>query len=34
LVVLAPLAYFLLMPVIVLEVLVLYKIASLVKSQL
>ncbi|MDT0539029.1 helix-turn-helix transcriptional regulator [Croceitalea sp. P059] len=33
LVILAPLAYFLLMPVIVLEVLVLYKIASLVKSQ-
>jgi len=33
LLVLAPLAYFLLLPVIVLEVLVLYKIATLVKSQ-
>jgi transcriptional regulator with XRE-family HTH domain len=34
LIVLAPLAYFLLMPVIVLEVLVLYKIASLVKQNI
>jgi transcriptional regulator with XRE-family HTH domain len=33
-VILAPLAYFLLMPVIILEILVLYKVASLVKEQL
>jgi transcriptional regulator with XRE-family HTH domain len=34
LVVLAPLAYFLLMPVIVLEILVLYRVATLVKEQM